>query len=446
MMKTTMKRLAPARLGRLGTSGLFIAGLLAPVPLNAMQSGDAEQSEDRVARLQSKLESGSEALAFDSVTGWLPSVLAALDVPVSSQTLVFSRTSLQTDHIGPWAPRALYFNDDVYVGFVQEGGIIELAAVEPSGAAAFYSLSQDGTSPPHIQRETTTCLMCHESRSLTGGVPGFLMRSVLTDRLGYPIGEIHEGVTSGRTPFEQRWGGWYVTGSPGVSHAGNAHAPDLRSDVGDVRSYVRDFDFASAREATVVGRRFNPAPYLSPHSDAVALSVLAHQVQVHNLIALARQTAETAMRESGFFSAAAMQEATLNDLHGAARTRLTSVVNRLVDGLLFVGVQPLPAPLRGASAFTEEFQVRGPRDTSGRSLRDLDLETRTFRYPLSFLIYSEAFDALPTVVKEPLYGRLGDILSGSVDGPEYEHLGPETRRTLLEILSETMIDFEESLR
>ncbi len=151
----------------------------------------AQSATDPVAELQARILAGGSELAFDSVAGWLPAVLDELEIPTSSQTLVFARTSLQTDMIGPWAPRALYFNDDVYVGYVQEGGLLEIASVQPTGGVVFYSLPQSVTTAPNFQLEGTTCLMCHESRSMTGGVPGLLLRSVLPDRLGYPIAPIH---------------------------------------------------------------------------------------------------------------------------------------------------------------------------------------------------------------------------------------------------------------
>ncbi|MBL8853174.1 MAG: hypothetical protein JNK57_04280, partial [Planctomycetaceae bacterium] len=79
---------------------------------------------DPVARLQQRLVSGEMKLEYDPKHGFLPAVLEALDVPISSQTLVFSKTSLQLQKISPRLPRALYFNDEVYVGFCQRGDVL----------------------------------------------------------------------------------------------------------------------------------------------------------------------------------------------------------------------------------------------------------------------------------------------------------------------------------
>jgi hypothetical protein len=165
---------------------------------------------DPVARLQQKIEAGETTLEFDEQRGYLPALLHALEVPVSSQALVFSRTSLQVDRIAPWSPRAVYFNDDVYVGWVQGGPIMEIASVDPKLGAVFYTVDQENRDRPVFQRQARTCLQCHDSSS-TDGVPGLIMRSVVTDRYGYPV-SAGTSATTDRTKLEERWGGWYVTG------------------------------------------------------------------------------------------------------------------------------------------------------------------------------------------------------------------------------------------
>ena len=161
---------------------------------------------DAVARLQQSIDSGATTLDFDEHRGYLPAVLKALKVPVSSQGLVFSRTSLQVDHIAPWSPRAIYFSDDVYVGWVQDGPIMEIASVDPKLGAVFYTVAQERGEKPAIARQTRTCLQCHDSASSTGGVPGFIMRSVIADRHGYPV-SADLGATTDQTPVADRWGG-----------------------------------------------------------------------------------------------------------------------------------------------------------------------------------------------------------------------------------------------
>jgi len=102
---------------------------------------------------------------------------------------------------------------------------------------------------------------------------------------------------------------------------------------------------------------------------------------------------------------------------------------------------PLDGPVKGTSAFAEEFPKAGPRDAKGRSLRDLDLTDRLFKYPLSYLVYSEAFDALPAATKTYVYERLHAVLDGTDTAPEFAHLTPADRQALSEILSETKKGF-----
>ncbi|MCA9738113.1 MAG: hypothetical protein R3E98_17280 [Gemmatimonadota bacterium] len=398
--------------------------------------------DDPIVRLQRRLASGDVQLVYDSIRGWLPSLLAALDVPIESQGLIFSRTSLQTDRIAPWTPRAVYFNDDVYIGWVQESPILEIGAVDPDEGGAFYTLSQNPEGPPTFTRETTTCLMCHESRNVTFGVPGFMLLSVLADRHGYVITNVHDGPTTERTPIDARWGGWYVTGSAGnTTHAGNAMAPDLHHEVGDRARYLAQQDLTSEAHVTSLEGRFDTTPYLSEHSDIVALLVLAHQARIHNLIALAAQESATALREQEYLLRTTGEAPPTDGLTPATRMRIDGAVDRLVRAMFFVGEVPLGGPVVGTSGFAEMFATRGPHDSQGRSLRDLDLGNRVFRYPLSFLIHSDAFLALPDAVRRRAYDRVRAVLTGEDRSGDYQHLSADDRAAILEILTETQPDF-----
>ena len=362
-------------------AGAQIASIAEQDPIDYSTSAP----RDSVAQLQQKIDAGEVTLAYDEAHGYLPAVLRALHVPVSSQGLVFSRTSLQVDRIAPWTPRAIYFNDDLYVGWVQGGPIMEVASADPALGGVFYTLSQERSDRPVFQRQTHTCLQCHDSSSSTGGVPGFIMRSVVTDRYGYPV-LADTGATTDQTPMEKRWGGWYVTGTLGnPPHMGNVFVPKLAHEIGNVQSYLSQNRLVSTHDVTSLADRFDVDPYLTPGSDAVALLVLAHQTSVHNLITLAGYEARIA---------------------GQLDARAKGAADRLVNALLFARQAPLAAPVAGTSTFAADFQAMGPKDAQGRSLRDLDLHERVFKYPLSYLIYSDSFNALPDGVKRYVYGRI----------------------------------------
>jgi hypothetical protein len=176
---------------------------------------------DRIAQLQGRLDASTTTLAYDEDHGYLPALLEFLRVPTSSQVLVFSKTSLQRDRISPRTPRALYFDDDVYVGWVQNGDVIELSAADAKLGGVFYTLDQRRTDRAVITRQTDHCLLCHSSTH-SERVPGHIMRSVYTDRAGLPVlssGTYRTNVTS---PLRERFGGWYVTGTHGRQrHMGN---------------------------------------------------------------------------------------------------------------------------------------------------------------------------------------------------------------------------------
>jgi len=375
---------------------------------------------DAVAKLQHQIDDGSVTLDFDAQHGYLPAVLRALNVPVSSQGLVFSKTSLQLDRIAPWTPRAVYFNDDVYVGWVQNGPIMEVATADPKLGAVFYTLNQQQTEHPVFERQSRTCLVCHDSASVTGGVPGFIMRSIYADRYGYAIPNAREGITTDSTPLAERWGGWYVSGRVGDQrHMGNVIAPVTAHEISNVASYESKVDLSAKANLTDLSGLFNTKPYLSPHSDAVALMVLAHQTHIHNLITLAGYEARS----------------------GSPEQQVLGAADRLAKALLFAREAELTAPVEGTSAFAKEFVGQGPRDHQGRSLRDLDLERRLFRYPLSYMIYTESFDALPSVVKDRVYARVKAVLTGTDTSGDYGDPSPEERKAVLEILNDTKPDF-----
>ncbi len=371
----------------------------------------SQKLDDPVARLEQRLERGETKLRWDQKFGYLPAVLDELHIPVSSQTLVFSRTSFQFNHISPDKPRALYFNDDVYVGRVQDAPFLEFVSFDPVQGAIFYILDDSPVDEPRFERSEVDCVQCHVAPA-TRSVPGVMMRSVFTRPNGYPAAGLPSFVNGQETPIANRWGGWYVTASsaPG-KHMGNALLP---SQGGAVQISI---------EKLVDTRK-----YLTNSSDIVALMVLAHQTQMHNLIT--EVSYRTRIAEHA--------EHNWNDAR--------PIAEELVRYLLFANEIPLLAPVKGNSTFAFDFAARGPRDSLGRSLRDFDLEHRIFRYPCSYLIYSEDLDALPGEVKEYIYGRLYDILTGHDQSAEFAALTAEDRRSILEILAATKADLPQQWR
>jgi len=365
---------------------------------------------DPVSALDARLEAGTLSLAFDETSGYLRAVLDALGVPVQSQMLVFSQTSFQAPLINMHNPRAVYFNDTVAVGWVRGGHVLEIAAQDPRQGVTFYELPQSSAVAPRFRRNDQ-CLACHLSWE-TLGVPGLTVQSVhpLPDEISYVNGY----TTVQGSPFEQRWGGWWVTGDHGgATHMGNV--PVMPADKG--RSKLAN----PTRPLASVEGLFDLKGFQSPHSDVVAMLVLAHQTQMTNHITRvgweARLAAATSSRD------------------GSAR--VAEAARDLVDYMLFVDEAPLVGPVQGTSGFSKVFVDQGPRDGQGRSLRELDLRRRVFQYPCSYMIYTPAFDGMPETALDAVYSRLWEVLSGRDTAARYRILSLQDRQAVVSILRET---------
>jgi hypothetical protein len=382
---------------------------------------------DPVAKLQQKLDAGKLKLEHDG-QGYLAAVLKQLNIPVSSQSLVFSKTSVQREQISPQTPRALYFNDDVYVGWVRGGAMLEIASTDPDLGPIFYTLDQHETAKPKFVRQSDACIQCHGSSS-NGELPALMIRSLHTDPNGQPILTAGTSRTTQESPLEQRWGGWYVTGTHGDRrHMGNVFGKH-RDDDGPL-------DVEAGANVTSLTDRFDTTPYLSAHSDIVALMVFEHQVEAHNLVTNLNYQTRWAIRDSKAIHDA-LGKTGDEELSESARRRISSAGEKLLKYLLYCDEELLTSRLEGTSTFTTDFPAIGPRDKAGRSLRDFDLRTRMFKYPLSYLIYSDSFDHLPAPAKDYVYRRLWEVLSGQDTSETFKHISTEERKAILEILRDT---------
>jgi len=387
----------------------------------------ASTPDNAVSALQTRIEQGKAKLEYEPELGYLVSLLEALEIPAESQTLVFSKTSMQRHCISPRTPRAIYFNDDVYIGFCQAGKVLELSVADSRLGTVFYTLDQSQEESPKFIRQTDSCLLCHSS-SRTAGIPGHLIRSLFVDPSGLPILSAGSHTVDHTTPFEKRWGGWYVTGTHGEqTHQGNLV---IRGKEDPYR-----VDNKAGQNVTDLKELVDLGDYLTPHSDIVALMVLEHQTLVHNRITQANFTTRQALDYEAKMNQA-LGEPADNRLDSTTR-RITGAGNDLVEALLLVGEAKLTAPVRGTSGYAEWFAQQGPRDSKGRSLREFDLERRLFKYPCSYLIYSRAFDELPPEMHDFVWRRLWEILSGEDDSKEFAHLSPEDRQAIREIIRDT---------
>jgi len=307
-------------------------------------------------------------------------------------------------------------------------------AADPKQGMIFYTLDQDSGAKPQLIRRDE-CLQCHLSPRTTG-VPGWIVRSVYPDSSGMPLFQAGSFVTDHRSPFKERWGGWYVTGKHGAQlHMGNVYSQSKSEP---------DMDFSKGANVTDLKWHFDTGAYLTRHSDIVALMVLEHQGRMQNLITRVGFDARMALRDQA--ALAPLLNKPGEELTDSTRRRINLVADALVQYMLFAEEAPLAEPIEGTSGFTQEFQKLGPADKKGRSLRDLDLRKRLFRYPCSYLIYSEPFDGLPAPAKQRVYERLWEVLSGKDKSAAFARLSTEDRQAVREILLETKGELPEYWR
>src|SRR5688500_140000 len=300
--------------------------------------------DNPITRLNDRLSKREVRLSYEPDSGYLRSLLEALALPVSSQSLVLSKTSFQADLVTMHNPRAVFFADSVFVGWVRGADMLEIAAADRRQGSVFYTLTQKApgeSGVPVVLERKNDCLACHLSWD-TRGVPGLLTTSM------YPLPDDPNAYANGFTtvhgsPLEQRWGGWWVTGDTGgAQHLGNIPVMPAEKNLGRPRN-------PKAPLPTVEGF-FDMKGYPAKTSDVVAQLVLAHETTITNLITRLGWEARVAETTTAADAAARVKEAAAE----------------LADSLLMLDETPLAAgPVKGSSGFAEGFMAQGPRDKQG---------------------------------------------------------------------------------
>jgi hypothetical protein len=393
----------------------------------------ATKANERVTALQAKLAAGTLKLE-GSAKSIVRTLLQELDVPVASQIVVFSKTSLQRSRISPDHPRSLFFNDTCYVGWVP-GGLAEVTVIDPQLGPVFYAFSPRraaGSEPPTFERDAD-CLRCHGG-AFVREIPAVFARSVFTGSDGEPLLRHGSVVVDYRTPFEQRWGGWYVTGQHGTAvHRGNSTAEERRETL--------VFDPQAGANVTSLERYFDVSAYLAPTSDIVALLVFEHQTAVQNAITHAAFAVRRMLDYQRGLQRAFKEPETDEPAYDSVKSVFAGATRELVDALLYKDEAPLPAGVAGDPAFTAAFAARAIRTSEGDSLKDLALAGQVFRNRCSYLIYSEAMLALAAPLKRQVYPALAHALASTQPDPRYAYLGAAERARILAILRATHPEF-----
>jgi len=390
-----------------------------------------------IARLQARLLSGEVKLEFKAPRGYLDSVLKNLGIDPSSQMLVYSKSSLQVERVNATTPRAIYFNDDTYVAWVQAVGLLEFVTMDSELGPVFYTMTNQQDSTSGFGREILRCLDCHDKFALQGGgVPMFRATSNYVDVNGLTLKPIAASEVTDRTPLALRWGGWYVSGHEGGQvNLGNIQVHTARE--------MENLDLRRRGNLESVAALLDTRPYVTDKSDIVALLVFEHQSTVYNLIT--RINFKARSRIAREFNATPAVGASRGRLNPKTEAWLQQLTEPLVQAMLLTNAAPLTGTIASTSGFDAWFQAQGPRDKAGRSLRELDLRTRLFKYPLSYLVYSSAFDGLPDYVRSYVYGRFVDILSRRHVQGTVSKFSAADRQAVLEILAATKPEFARSI-
>lgn len=349
-----------------------------------------------------------------SEKAFLASLLELLDVPVSSQMLVFSATSLQLRFISPSNPRAIYFNEEIHVGYIP-GGRIEVVGLDPELGAIFYIFDIPSEPAPIRYERSDRCMNCHATDD-TGYVPGLVIRSVAPAANGASLDSFRRLQSGHGIPLADRLGGWHVTGHHGITnHWGNV-----------IARYV---DGEITRVPNPPGTRFSWANYPVETSDILPHLLHEHQVGFVNRVVEAGYRARTAL----FLSP--------DRLTHEQETELDEQARIIVRYLLFADEVPLPTGgVQPDGAYRTDFLANRRATPDGLSLKDLDLDTRLFKHRCSYMIYSPVFEGLPTVLKTRIYAHLGAALRDETGGDDLADLPATERQAIRRILTATLAD------
>lgn len=350
------------------------------------------EPDDRLVRVMAEVKAGRVSLDSSGEKPFLSSLLRALEIPESSQLLVFSATSLQSERINPRNPRALYFNADTYVGFVPSGRV-EVASFDPKLGMVFYIFDRPSSlAAPNFSR-SNRCMNCHADAQ-SRYRPGLVLNSVAVWRDGSTQETYRYEEIGHHVPLSERFGGWHLTGMHRLS---KTHA--------NLVGQLTASGFQG--EDTPPGKLSDLSRYLRPSSDILPHLVLEHQAGFTNRVIdgiyLARENASDESLEK--FSV------------------------DLAQYILFRGEAKLPeAGIQGDPDFIRDFQA-GEEQAKLAVLRRFELKKRLFASRVSYMLDSSVWRALPEAIR----GRVLSHLRAAAEGSP--NFATEDRTALREVLA-----------
>ncbi len=370
--------------------------------------------KDRFAGVLKKIQEGALQLDTRDDKAFLRSLMAALDIPISSQILVFSASSLQSEIINPRNPRALYFNEDTYLGFVP-GGKVEVISMDPTHAAMFYIFDRllPGGPVPTIAR-SQKCFNCHAG-SATRRVPGLIAESLLPMASGASLETYRRDEQGHQIPLDQRFGGWHLTGG---HHLNPTHANLM-----GVTTGAGKFDKVPAEP----GQMWDLDRHLLPTSDILPHLVHEHQLGFENRVFHAAYTVRQ------------LRGGERGPLPTSAKAELEKLADELARYILFTDEAKLPSGgIEGDATFMSDFARNRRATHTGLALKDFDLKTRLFKHRASYMLYTESWQKLPTELMDRVYYKMAEGLREQNASAIGAHLPPSEKRAIRTILKETL--------
>ncbi|HEX2749278.1 MAG TPA: hypothetical protein VHM91_14820 [Verrucomicrobiales bacterium] len=311
-------------------------------------------------------------------------LLKEFSVPVSSQMIVYSATSRQAI-ISPYRPRALYFTDELYIGYVP-GGRIEVASIDPQAGPVFHIFDFPRSERATVRADRSTrCMECHAGFD-NHEIPKLVIDSVIVNRQGGALETWRTEKSGHDVPLSERFGGWHLTGaaSLGVNHG------NTLGQMNQGKLTVLD---------NPPGRLFSLDRYPLPTSDILPQLMHDHQAGFINLLTEAiYKVRELTTPEHGALTPADEKEL---DRHAADITAY----------MLFQKEAKLPpSGITGDPGFIRDFRENRKAIAGDHSLKEFDLKTRLMRYRCTYMIYTNYWANLPALVKDRCWQRLKVLL------------------------------------
>ncbi len=374
-----------------------------------------KELNDPFTKFLEEIKQGKHELDYSSELAYLKSMMKALGISRHSQLMLFSVTSLQTGLITPRNPRAIYFNESIYLGYIP-GGRLEVISLDPELGGIFYIFDIPTSNRPPIAERSDRCMNCHAKPSV-GNVPGIVLKSVLPGPNGGSVNAYRRDQIGHHIAYEERFGGWHVTGEHGINkHWGN--------------KLGRLFQGEISTTDNLIGQNFDISRYAAEGSDILAHLLIEHQAGFVNRVIETSYRARTYWTDGG------------NRLKPEHRDELKSRATELVRYILFADEPELPGNgAKGDPLLKSDFLAAAIPDKQNRSLREFDLRKRLFRYRCSYMIYTPVFRGLPDWFRKEVYSQLKDALRPNTElSREFAYLPTAEKRAIAEILIDTIDD------